>query len=334
MLLPLPPEQSSSTCGDVFYLVQNIQSDRVEEILHNDPQDRALASDCHACIDGRSRGGQRHSPGLHLGHGLQSCLGTLQEQKKLLEPHFCFQKTTQAALLELPSLQTACWIQQWAELRCFEGWGIVETESIKTTPTSKGKAKMPTKSTMQYLCYGKTLLCISWCSNITQFFRKRENQGFSESISRILDKVMRLKDWCTFATEIQKWEVPGVLQSPLTHNTCAPAVRGTQEQHFICTALGALILIGISSKRESKQRGCTGKEPQHLNFCPKKLPKGAELKLGTFFPLQSGWCRDPWGLRDLLGSGAATLKLHPPAPGCAVPQLSSVPPWLHLIETF
>lgn len=64
----------------MFYLMQNIQSDRIEEILHDDPEDGALASHGHPGIHGRGGSQQRQVPGLHGIHGLQSRLGPLQNQ--------------------------------------------------------------------------------------------------------------------------------------------------------------------------------------------------------------------------------------------------------------
>lgn len=72
----------------MFYLMQNIQSDRIEEILHNDPQDRALASHGHSCIHSCGSGWQRQAPRRCQVHCLQSCLSTLQNQT-LLDTHLC-----------------------------------------------------------------------------------------------------------------------------------------------------------------------------------------------------------------------------------------------------
>lgn len=40
------------------HLVQHVQGHRVEEVLYNDPEHRALAGHCHSCIYCCSRGSQ------------------------------------------------------------------------------------------------------------------------------------------------------------------------------------------------------------------------------------------------------------------------------------
>lgn len=68
-----------------LYLVKNIQSDWIEEVLHNDSEDRALSScSCDAgCICGY--GHAPHAPSVQSIDCLQSCLSTLADSVVMWE---------------------------------------------------------------------------------------------------------------------------------------------------------------------------------------------------------------------------------------------------------
>lgn len=83
------PKSAKSDCGKTvhifdrkhrMYLVKNIQGDRIEKVLHDDPEDRALSGcSCDTgCICGD--GHASHSTSMQSIYCLQSCLGTLGER--------------------------------------------------------------------------------------------------------------------------------------------------------------------------------------------------------------------------------------------------------------